>query len=389
MKVQDREVESIVPYEGNPRNIPEEAVEKVAASIREFGFQQPIVVDKDGVIIVGHTRLEAAKRLGLKKVPVIVASELSPEKVRAYRLADNKTNEFSSWNEEKLFHELEAITLDMEPFGFENLTSLLEGEDPEPQEDDFDIDEVSDETNIKPGDMFRLGEHILLCGDSTVEADVEKLVGGGCCQMAITDPPYNVDYTGFTEDRMKIMNDSMAMSSFVDFLSSAFRNMKKCMKPGAAYYIWFATRSHIAFETALKESELDVRQELIWNKNTFTLGRQDYQWKHEPCFYGWKEGAAHEWCSDRKQSTVLDFDKPQRNGEHPTMKPVKLIAYLISNSSRKGDSVLDLFGGSGTTLIACEQLGRKCYVMELDPHYCQVIIDRWEAFTGQKAEKIA
>lgn len=188
---------------------------------------------------------------------------------------------------------------------------------------------------------------------------------------------------------MKIANDRMNSSVFKDFLTSAFRNMKAFMRKGAAYYIWFASRSHVEFEEALRENELDVRQELIWNKNSFTLGRQDYQWKHEPCMYGWRDGAPHSWHSDRSQTTVMEFDKPLRNAEHPTMKPVPLIAYLISNSSEKGDIVLDLFGGSGTTLIACEQLGRRCRMMELDPHYCQVIIDRWEALTGGKAEKIA
>lgn len=206
--------------------------------------------------------------------------------------------------------------------------------------------------------------------------------------LVITDPPYNVAYQGGTNDKLTILNDDMKSDEFNLFLTSAFNNIKEALKNGGAFYIWYASREHINFETALNNADLEVRQQLIWVKNSLVIGRQDYQWKHEPCLYGWKSGASHKWYSDRKQTTILEFDKPLRNGEHPTMKPVALISYLINNSSRKNDIVLDTFGGSGSTLIACEQLDRNCYTMELDPKYCDVIIKRWENLTGLKAEKI-
>ena len=388
MKIREVSIDAVKPYEHNPRQITDEAVEKVANSIKEFGFQQPIVVDAEYVVIAGHTRLLAAKKLGLETVPVVVADSLTPEQVKAYRLADNKTGEFSFWDEPALYEELQGLEdlgYDMEPFGFN--TFLDDYEDGEAEEDDYD-GSVPDETDIKRGDMFRLGDHILMCGDSTSESDVQMLIGGGVADMVLTDPPYNVAYEGKTKDALKIKNDSMDDSGFHSFLVSAFSLMEKVLKAGGSFYIWHADMEGINFRTAVQESGLILKQTLIWNKNCFTLGRQDYQWKHEPCLYGWKNGASHFWNSDRKQSTVIDWDKPNRNEDHPTMKPVGLMGYLIQNSSRKGEIVLDLFGGSGSTLIACEQLGRKCRMMELDPIYCQVIIDRWEALTGEKAEKI-
>lgn len=212
--------------------------------------------------------------------------------------------------------------------------------------------------------------------------------GGRPIDLVITDPPYNVNYEGKTKDALTIENDSMSEEEFKEFLVKAFIRLKEILKEGAPFYIWFATKEHVNFETALKEVGLNVRQELIWNKSAFTLGRQDYQWKHEPCLYGWNDGAGHKWYSDRSQTTVLDFDRPNRNAEHPTMKPIELICYLIKNSSKRDDCVFDGFGGSGTTLMACEQLKRKCRIMELDPRYCDVIVDRWEKFTGKKAKLI-
>lgn len=204
----------------------------------------------------------------------------------------------------------------------------------------------------------------------------------------VTDPPYNVDYTGKTKEALKIQNDKKSESEFCDFLTKTFSAMSNCLKPGGAFYVWFASKEHINFETALNNAGLTVREELIWVKNSLILGRQDYQWKHEPCLYGWKEGASHNWYNDRKQTTVLEFNRPTRNDKHPTMKPVTLFSYEIANSTKKGEKVLDLFGGSGTTIIACEQLSRQAFVMELDPKYCDVIIKRWENLTGEKAERI-
>ena len=263
-----------------------------------------------------------------------------------------------------------------------------ECENEDAEEDDFDetVDKIP--AKCQKGDVWALGDHRLMCGDSTIADDVNCLMGGELADLWLTDPPYNVAYEGRTKEKLKIDNDSMSSSAFLSFLTAAFDNACAVLKPGASFYIWFASKEHMNFEQALNAVGLVVREELIWAKNSMTLGRQDYQWKHEPCLYGWKEGASHNWYSDRKQTTILEFDKPARNGEHPTMKPIPLFAYLTKNSSRSQDIVLDTFGGSGTTLIVCEQIGRKCRTMEYDPHYCDVIIARWEKLTGKKAELI-
>lgn len=432
-KIQEWPIENVRPYENNPRKIPQKAVDAVAASIKEFGFKQPIVVDKAGVIIVGHTRLKAAEKLGLAKVPVIVASDLTDEQARAYRLADNRTGEIAMWDRPILDDELRRILdIDMMDFGF------LEPEpEPEGTDDDFDPDEAMDKARsgsdgdgaIRRGNIFRLGDHILMCGDSTAAEDVTRLMGGGTADMVLTDPPYNVDYGAKNEflntfckgnrNEKDISNDRMGDEAFHSFLVAAFRQIFNVLKDGGAFYIWHADSEGLNFRIAVKESGLTLKQTLIWNKNNFVLGRQDYQWRHEPCLYGWKEGASHYFIEDRSQetvfqkkpedvddmteeevkdtlkkilslpATVIDCPKPQRSDEHPTMKPVTLMARLIRNSTRREDIVLDLFGGSGSTLIACEQLGRKCRMMELDPLYCRVIIDRWEKLTGKKAEKVS
>ncbi len=387
-------IDAITPYENNPRKIPKEAIEKVAASIREFGFRQPIVVDKDMVVIVGHTRLLAARSLGYDEVPVLVASDLPPEKVKAYRLADNKTNEFTSWDDDRLMEELTAFLsvdgFDMEDFGFD--MSFLDKKADDVEEDDFDPDsaysEAKNNCHVTQGDIWKLGNHRLMCGDSTSADDVGRLMGGERADLCVTDPPYNVDYQGGTEDKLKILNDKMESQKFYSFLHDAFSSLASAMREGAPFYVWFASREHINFESALNNAGLSVRQELIWNKNSLVIGRQDYQWKYEPCLYGWKEGAAHSWYGGRDKSNVLEYDKPQRSDMHPTMKPLPLFARLVENSSRKNNVVIDLFGGSGTTLIACEEMERQCRMMELDPIYCQVIINRWEALTGKQAEKV-
>ena len=387
-------IDAITPYENNPRKIPKEAIEKVAASIREFGFRQPIVVDKDMVVVVGHTRLLAARSLGYDEVPVLVASDLPPEKVKAYRLADNKTNEFTSWDDDRLMEELTAFLsvdgFDMEDFGFD--MSFLDKKADDVEEDDFDPDsayaEAKNNCHVTQGDIWTLGNHRLMCGDSTSADDVGRLMGGERADLCVTDPPYNVDYQGKTEDKLKIVNDKMESTKFYIFLCDAFSSMDYALKEGAPFYVWFASREHVNFESALNNTGLSVRQELIWNKNSIVIGRQDYQWKFEPCLYGWKEGAPHSWYGGRDKSNVLDYDKPLKSDMHPTMKPLPLFARLVENSSRKDDVVLDLFGGSGTTLIACEEMERQCRMMEFDPIYCQVIINRWEALTGKSAEKV-
>ena len=384
-------VGSIAPYGKNPRKN-DEAVKYVAESIKQFGFKVPIVIDKNNIIVAGHTRWKAAKKLGLKEVPCIVADDLTDEQIKAFRLADNKVAEKAEWDFDLLAIEMdELLDFDMTVFGFEE---VLEDE-PEVVEDDFDC-EPPEEPYVKVGDLYQLGEHRLLCGDSTKIDDVQKLMGDDLADLLITDPPYNValGMGGSVDEARKrhrrtdglvIMNDSMEDGEFYQFLYDFYTCAYSVMKPGASFYIWHADNEGLNFRLALKDAGLQLRQTLIWNKNTITLGRQDYQWKHEPCLYGWKDGASHNWYSDRKQSTVIDMNKPSKSDLHPTMKPIELFDYQIKASTKQGDSVLDLFGGSGTTIMACEQNGRKAYSMEFDPRYAQTIIERWEKFTGQKA----
>lgn len=248
--------------------------------------------------------------------------------------------------------------------------------------------DVPEEAVTRPGDLWKLGDHRLLCGDATSVDAIDRLMAGGSADLLLTDPPYNVDYEGKTKEKLKINNDRMSRGAFCQFLTDAFSAALSVLKPGGALYIWHADSNGFDFRAALSECGVPVRECLIWVKNSMVLGRQDYQWQHEPCLYAWKDGASHTWMSDRKQTTLLKFDRPSRNAAHPTMKPVKLFAYLINNSSRPGEVVLDTFGGSGTTLIACEQLGRACRMSELDPKYCDVIINRWQNLTGKKAELV-
>jgi site-specific DNA-methyltransferase (adenine-specific) len=375
MEVLNLKLNEIHPYEKNPRNN-KDAVDGVAASIREFGFKVPIIIDKDNIIVAGHTRFLAAKKLGLEQVPCIKADDLTPEQIKAFRLADNKVAEKAEWDFKLLGEELADITMDMEQFGFELL-----GENIEILEDDVpDIPEVA---KSKPGDIYKLGKHTLMCGDSTKLEDVEKLMNGVKADLLITDPPYNVDYEG--SNGMKIQNDKFEEGEeFCKFLTDAFNCANDVMKSGAVFYIWHADVETYNFIKACKNVNWKVRQFLIWVKSSLVLGMKDYQTQHEPCLYGWKEGS-HLWASDRKQTTILNFDKPKKNDIHPTMKPIALFDYEIRNNTKQDDVVLDLFGGSGTTIMACEQDGRVAYSMELDPRYVDAIVERWENFTGRKA----
>ncbi|SQG92607.1 adenine methyltransferase [Streptococcus dysgalactiae subsp. equisimilis] len=387
MEFVDKKLSEITPYKNNPRNN-DEAVGPVAESIKEFGFKVPIVVDKNGEIVNGHTRYKAAKKLGLETVPVIVADDLSEEQIKAFRLADNKVGEIAVWDLDLLNEELnDILDLDMSAFGFDVLDNLDDLIEDEKDLDDF-TETVPDEPKSKLGDIYQLGSHKLMCGDSTNGADVKKLMNGELADLLLTDPPYNVAYEGKTKDSLTIKNDSMDNDSFRQFLVNAFSSANEVMKPGAVFYIWHADSEGYNFRGACFDIGWTVRQCLIWNKNSMVLGRQDYHWKHEPCLYGWKDGAGHLWASDRKQTTVIDYEKPQRNGVHPTMKPVGLFDYQIKNNTKGSDIVLDLFGGSGTTLIACESNGRHARLMEYDPKYVDVIINRWEELTGDKAIKL-
>lgn len=381
MNVQEIKLKDIKPYEKNPRKN-DDAVPYVAESIKQFGFKVPIVIDKNNIIVAGHTRYKAAKKLGFKSVPCIIADDLTDEQIKAFRLADNKVSEKAEWDFDMLNTELDdIIDFDMELFGFED---ALQDDAEEVVEDEFEV-ELPAEPKSKLGDIYQLGDNRLMCGDSTVLEDVEKLMGGAQADMLLTDPPYNVNYEGKTKDKLKIKNDKMGNDNFRQFLIDAFSNADMVMKPGAVFYILHADSEGYNFRGACFDVGWKVRQCLIWNKNSMVMGRQDYQWKHEPCLYGWKDGAGHLWASDRKQTTIINFDKPTRNDKHPTMKPIQLFDYQVKNNTKGDDIVLDLFAGSGTTIMACEQNGRRGYCMEYDPKYVDVIIDRWETFTGQKA----
>ena len=380
MNIIQMKVKDIKPYEKNAKKHDKTQIANVAESINRFGFAQPLVVDKDNVLIIGHCRLLAAKQLKLREVPVLRMEELTEEQVKQLRLLDNKLNE-SDWDIELL--QDEVAELDFDGFdldwGFKELedSAVIEDEAPEP---DMENPPIS-----KLGDVWQLGRHRLMCGDSTDPDMVAKLMNGEQADLLVTDPPYNVDYEGKTKDAMKIQNDSMSDDSFRSFLVDAFTNAINSLKAGAAFYIWHADSEGYNFRTACKTVGMQIRQCLIWQKNSMVMGRQDYQWRHEPCLYGWKDGAGHKWNADRRQTTILEFDRPTKSDLHPTMKPVNLISYQVRNSSEQDDIVLDLFGGSGSTLMACEQLNRSCFTMEYDPRYADVIVKRWENFTHKKA----
>lgn len=373
MKIIMKKISELIPYINNPRNNAN-SVDAVASSIKNYGFKVPIIIDKDNEIVTGHTRLLAAKKLGHEEVPCIVADDLTEAQIKAYRIADNKVSEASEWNLEMLAVELE----DLEGFtGFD----IAEIEALFPKDENEIIEDEAPEPPEKPisklGDIWLLGRHKILCGDSTSIQDVEKLMDGVKADMLLTDPPYNVAYEGGTKDKLKIKNDSMDNDSFRVFLKDAFSAANEVLKPGGAFYIWHADSEGYNFRGACLDVGLKVRQCLIWAKNSLVMGRQDYQWKHEPCLYGWKEGSAHLWAADRKQTTIINFDKPTKSTLHPTMKPVGIFDYLIKNNTKGEDIVLDLFMGSGTTIIACEQNGRIGYGLELDEKYADVIVQRY------------
>ncbi len=383
MEIVNVKLTDIRPYENNPR-INDGAVESLAAIIRELGFRNPAVLNKDLVIIEGHTRFEACKLLGWETMPCIIASDLTKEQEDALRIADNKVAEIAEWDEAKLAVEMKALQeagfdLSLLAFGDDELDKLLGGEIDTHGETEPDAVPEAPETAVsKPGEVYKLGKHLLACGDSTNAEDVKLIAKDDEIDLWMTDPPYNVAYEG--SNGLTIRNDSMEDSKFREFLRAAFDHAAKALKPGGAFYIFHADSEGYNFRGACFDVGLKVRECLIWKKNALVLGRQDFQWIHEPCLYGWKEGASHNWYSDRAQTTVMEFNKPKHNDVHPTMKPVEMLVYLLGCSSKRGDIVLDTFGGSGSTLIACEQSGRVCRTMELDPKYVDVIRRRWAEF---------
>jgi len=391
LTVEYRALAELIPYARNSRTHSEEQVAQIAGSIKEFGFTNPVLIDGEGGIIAGHGRVLASRKLSLEQVPCIRLDGLTEAQRRAYVIADNKLALNAGWDDEMLRLELGDLIdggFDMSLVGFteEELAALLGGE--ELTEGMTDADETP-EPPAQPvsvlGDVWVLGKHRVMCGDSTSIDDMRRLTNDRLVDMWLTDPPYNVAYEGKTKDALKIENDSMGDDDFRQFLRDCYAAANAVMNPGAAFYIWYADVETFNFVGAVKDTGWKLSQILCWMKNTLVMGRKDYHFKHEPCLYGWKPGAAHSWYSDRKQTTILEFDKPSRNGEHPTMKPVALFEYQMLNNTKGGDIVLDSFGGSGTTAIAAEMNGRVANLMELDPKYVDVIINRWQNFTGQQA----
>lgn len=390
MNIQKINILKLKPSEYNPRKDlqPEdEEYIKIKNSILEFGYVAPVIINADMTVIGGHQRLNVLKELGYEEIQCIVV-DLDKNKEKALNLALNKIS--GEWDNDKLeaiLAELKETDIDINVTGFSNdeiddiLKDIIGS-----NEDDFDLEEALDEIEeptTKVGDVWILGKHRLLCGDSTQQKDVMRLMNNQEADMLLTDPPYNVDYEGTAG---KIENDNMNETEFYNLLIDAFKNMHSVAKAGCPIYVFHADTEGLNFRNAFKNAGFKLAQCLVWVKNTFVMGRQDYQWKHEPILYGWKEGKAHYFIDSRSQNTVLEFDKPTRNAEHPTMKPIDLLVYLIKNSSKENNLIVDLFGGSGSSLIAAEQSNRICYAMELDPRYCDVIIKRWETLTGQKAE---
>ena len=374
-------ISELKPNPNNPRKIEPAKLEKLVDSIRTFPemmSKRPMVcvTDVDGKLypLGGNQRLKAITTLKMKEIPdnwVILADEWTIEQRNEFLIKDNLS--VGEWDWDIL--QAEYNVDELAEWGLE-LPTFDEPEMLEAEEDDFEVPEGGIETDIVLGDLFEIGEHRLLCGDSTQTDTFEKLMQGEFADMVVTDPPYNVAYEGKTKDALTIENDSMGNADFYQFLYDFYSALTTAVKKGGAIYVWHASSEVINFGKAMVDAGWLLKQQLIWVKNTMVMGRQDYQWKHEPCLYGWLAGGSHNWYSDRKQTTVINFDKPQRNGEHPTMKPIGLFAYQIENSSKVGDIVIDAFGGSGTTMVACEQLKRKARVIEFDPRYCQVIIDR-------------
>lgn len=423
LEVKYVDIETIKPYKNNAKQHPKEQIEQIKKSIQEFGMIDPIGV-WNNEIVEGHGRLIACQELGIKEVPIIRLDQLTDEQRRAYALVHNQLTLNSDNDPDIEAEELEKILdIDMSEYGFD---INFDEEEQEIVEDE--VPEVSEEPKSKLGDIYQLGNHRLMCGDSTSEEDVAKLMNRGMADLIITDPPYNVDYSSKNDMlnysdkgshvQTPIENDNI--ENFEEFIGEAYQNMSNNAKEGAVFYIWHSEKENVLFIQKLIEAGVYIHQTIIWVKNNFVLGRMDYQIKHEPCLYGWKKGNGHyfidsrsktsviedtkpdinkmkkeemkklleEIYSDKKSTSVIRENKPQVSDLHPTMKPIKLLATLIQNSSRTGEMVMDLFGGSGSTLIACEQLNRKCYMMELDPHYIDVIIQRWENFTGKKAIKL-
>ena len=373
-------VEKLVPYINNARTHSAEQIQKLRSSIREFGFINPVIIDKDYGIIAGHGRVAAAKEEGISEVPCVLVDYLTEPQKKAYILADNRFALDAGWDEELLRIEIESLQgadFDVALTGFDEkeIADLFAATGDDVKDDDFNVDEELKKPSFsKNGDLWLLGKHRLVCGDSTKSNTYDLLMDGKLANLTVTDPPYNVNYEGSAG---KIKNDNMEGGKFYQFLFDAFTNMEKAMANDASIYVFHADTEGLNFRKAFADAGFYLSGTCIWKKQSLVLGRSPYQWQHEPCLFGWKKNGKHQWYSDRKQTTIWEFDKPKKNGDHPTMKPVPLIAYPIQNSSMSNCIVLDPFGGSGSTLIACEQTDRICCTVELDEKFCDVIVKRY------------
>lgn len=381
------EVEKLIPYANNSRTHTDEQISKVMASIKEFGFINPILITEDYVITAGHCRLIAAQRLGMKKVPCIKENYLTPAQRKAYVIADNRLALDAGWDEDLLRIELEDLQgsdFDIGVIGFEEdeLNDLFKSPVTEVEDDGFDLSEALEKASfVEKGDVWIVGRHRLVCGDATNEEDVEKLMDGKRANLVLTDPPYGVDFK--SSSGLKIKNDALKGDNFVNFLYAAFKNMVDHCEPGASAYCFHADTEGTKFRVAFEEAGFHLAGCCIWVKDSLVLGRSDYQWQHEPVLYGFLQNGTHHWYSDRKQTTIWNFKKPKRNENHPTSKPLDLLSYPIQNSSQENAIVIDTFGGSGSTLMACELTNRICYTMELDEKYASVILRRYVENTGR------
>ena len=382
-------IDKLIPYVNNARTHSREQIIKLRSSLREFGFINPVIIDSDFNIIAGHGRVMAAKEENITEVPCVLVDYLTEAQKKAYIIADNRFAQDAGWDEELLRIEIEALqgeAFDVSLTGFEpaELEDLFKEDVKDGiEDDDFDVDEELQKPTIsKAGDVWHLGNHRLICGDSTKAETYERLMEGKMVNLVVTDPPYNVNYEGSAG---KIKNDNMENDAFYQFLLDAFVNMEKVMASDASIYVFHADTEGLNFRRAFADAGFYLSGTCIWKKQSLVLGRSPYQWQHEPCLFGWKKKGKHQWYSGRKETTIWEFDKPKKNGDHPTMKPVPLIAYPIMNSSMSNCIVLDPFGGSGSTLIACEQTGRICHTIELDEKFCDVIVRRYIEQVGSAA----
>ena len=385
------DVSELIPYVRNARTHSEAQVAQIAASIREFGFLSPILVAEDNTILAGHGRLAAAQKLGLKKVPCVKENHLTETQKRAYIIADNKLSLNAGWDSELLaveLSELEGADFNLDLLGFDEaeLSSIFDA-DKDVSDDDFDVEkELEEPCFSKTGDMWTLGKHRIICGDATKLETYKTLLEDTKVNLVVTDPPYNVNYEGSAG---KIKNDNMEDDKFYQFLFNSFVNMEQAMADDASIYVFHADTEGLNFRKAFQDAGFYLSGCCIWKKPSLVLGRSPYQWQHEPCLYGWKKKGKHKWYAGRKETSVWEFEKPKKNADHPTMKPIALLAYPIKNSSMTNSLVLDPFAGSGSTLIACEQTGRICYAIELDEKYCDVIVKRYiEQVGNDKSVKV-